>query len=153
MTKIKNYNGVDIYVNSNGIFYCDPVNNSGEFKEKKFHSEKMGSVEKAIDDYEVVKVDTGLYFYTFADKSATIIKLTVINKLGNRLFFNDGTNSADYNRKNLYPSSIENQLEFEEVRSYFSSVELFNAEINRLTRIKNDYQDKARASIKKLNNL
>ena len=51
-TKVKTYNGCNIYVNFDGTFYCDPINNSDEFKNAGIKSEKLSSVEKAIDNYE-----------------------------------------------------------------------------------------------------
>lgn len=153
MTKIKNYNGVDIYVSSNGVFYCDPVNNSRDFWEKKFHSEKLASLEKALDNYGGAKIDDGLYYYSFTDGFAMITKLTVISKLGNRLFFNDGTNSASQSRKVLYPSSIESQPEFLEIKAGFEKMNEINSEINKLNLAKSSHRticDAAKIKLEKL---
>lgn len=51
-TKVKTYNGCNIYVHFDGTFYCDPINNSDEYKNAGIKSEKLSSVEKAIDNYE-----------------------------------------------------------------------------------------------------
>ena len=92
-TKVKTYNGCNIYVNFDGTFYCDPINNSDEFKNAGIKSEKLSSVEKAIDNYET----NGK---TFVNKYIVIVpyneKITVVtskSKLGNRIFFDDGTMS------------------------------------------------------------
>jgi hypothetical protein len=92
-TKVKNYNGCNIYVHFDGTFYCDPINNSDEFKNAGIKSEKLSSVEKAIDNYET----NGK---TFVNKYVVITpyneKITVVtskSKIGNRIFFDDGTMS------------------------------------------------------------
>lgn len=106
MSKVKDYKGVTIYVNFDGVFYCDPVKNSPDFKDKVFHSEKMGSVEKAVDNYEGAKLKDGATFYDIQSYNMSITKLKVISHVGSRLFFNDGTNSTQCNRQSLFPESI-----------------------------------------------
>jgi hypothetical protein len=123
-TKVKTYNGCNIYVHNDGTFYCDPINNSDEYKNAGIKSEKLSSVEKAIDNYET----NGK---TFVNKYIVIVpyneKITVVtskSKLGNRIFFDDGTMSdRRHDLKYFYNESVtENEIYKNEILPVFEKL-------------------------------
>ena len=132
MSKVKDYNGVTIYVSFDGVFYCDPVKNSPDFKDKVFHSEKMGSVEKAVDNYEGAKLKSGATFYDIQSHNMSITKLKVVSQVGSRLFFNDGTNSSQHNRQSLFPESIADTPAFTQLMANALESNSINADIRML---------------------
>lgn len=128
MMKLKEYKGVTIYVHYDGTFYCDAVNNSEDFKNKTFESAKLPSLEKAIDGFTGEKISNGKSFYVFDYNKLSMTRLQAVCKMGNRVFFDDGTSSADFNRRGcLYPvKSIADGV--------FSEIEVNADEYDRLKR-------------------
>ena len=106
MAQVKEYCGVIIYVNPDGQFYCDPVNNSDNFKNKLFVSDKISSIEKAINNFEGSKKEDIEEFYHI-NYDGTIKKLKVISQVGTRKFFDDGTDTTHMSRTKLHPKTIE----------------------------------------------
>lgn len=62
MSEVSNYKGVKIQVNHKGVFYADPLNNSVDFDKALLKSEKILSIEKAIDEFTNT-ADCDTYFY------------------------------------------------------------------------------------------
>lgn len=103
MAKVKDYKGVTIYVQEHtGEFYCDVVNNSSNYKDKTYNSAKLSSLEKAITNHSEGVVMDGEVFYEVYTFRMTCKRLKVIRVVGNRVFFNDGTDSLMEARKHLY---------------------------------------------------
>lgn len=122
MSKLKDYKGVAIYVNPiNGQFYCDAANNSDKLKDATFYSKKLYSIEKAIDEYTGTPID-GKEYYEIQPYNATIKKLKVIKKVGDRLFFDNGSQNTGYNKPFLYPVEIESKEEFKELTKLFNKM-------------------------------
>lgn len=106
MQLLKNYKGVDIYVTSKGEFYCNPNNNSKDYKQKIFHSEKLPSIEKAIDGYKN-QITNGREVYEIILYSNKCKLLKEVSNLGKISFFDDGSNSR--NNNHLYLKSDLNE--------------------------------------------
>lgn len=117
MVLVKNYKGVDIYVTRNGEFYCDVTANSSDYKNKTFQSNKIQSIEKAIDNYQSSDID-GDEYYEIASYRNIFKKIKVIKKIGNRLFFDDGTETGAnrFDIKPLYNKEIENSPDFNKIK-------------------------------------
>ena len=112
MTTVKEYKGVKILVTDSGKFYCDVTNKSRDFEDATFKSEKLQSIEKAIDEYTPEEIDGNTY-YAFGRYSPSITKIKVVKKVGNRCFFNDGTDTSYDERKKLYPENTNRYPQFE----------------------------------------
>lgn len=137
---VKEYKGVNIYVNTSGEFYCDVVKNSDKFKNKSFSSYKLPSLEKAIDEYSGSELATGEYYYEVNRHNGDIKKLTVISKVGNRVFFDDGTDTSNSTRRELYPSLIEQSEAYVSVIELSNKIKENQEEINRLNKINDGYR-------------
>lgn len=137
---VKEYKGVNIYVNPQGEFYCDVVKNSDQFKNKTFSSYKLPSLEKAIDEYSGKELATGEYYYEVNRYNGDIKKLAVVSKVGNRVFFDDGSDTSMYTRKTLYPSSIEDSEGYISIIEFARKISENQDEINRLNKINEGYR-------------
>lgn len=131
MNLVKEHNGVKIFVSVEGEFYCDVITNSDDYKNKTFVSEKLQSIEKVIDNFQGQEI-YGNKYYDINVYSATLKLLQVIKKIGNRLFFDDGTDSANWSRKNLYPESVDKKQEFKDLELLFEQLKKNQKEINKL---------------------
>jgi hypothetical protein len=129
MSLVKEYNGVKIFVSQNGEFYCDVIANTNDYKNKTFGSFKLQSVESAIDNYDGRVVDGNEYYDI---QESILLPLKVTSRVGNRLFFNDNTDTSHYNRKKLYPKSIETTPEFKELEIIFKKINDTNIQIKKL---------------------
>ena len=118
MSLVKEYKGVKIFVNYKGEFYCDAKNNSNDYNKKTFNSHKLQNIEKAIDTYEG-EIENGEQFYHISVYEYTITLLTVVKKVGDRLFFDNGTNSINYSSGNLRPKSFDETEEYSKLVSIF----------------------------------
>jgi hypothetical protein len=137
MSLLKEYKCVKIYVSNDGEFYCDVVNNSDNYKVKTFASNKLQSVEKAIDTYQGSEITDGKEYYDICIHSAKITLLKVVRKIGNRLFFNDGSDTARYNgmyssRRLLFPKSIDTEVPFKALEMIIKKLEENRKETERL---------------------
>lgn len=109
MQLLKNYKGVDIYVTSEGEFYCNPNNNSKDYNQKIFHSEKFPSIEKAIDGFKN-EITNGREVYEIIPYSNKFKLLKEVSNLGKISFFDDGSNSRNNNHLYL-KSDLEGKLD------------------------------------------
>jgi hypothetical protein len=114
-SKVKEYNGVTIYVSRDGVFYADAKTNSSDFNKNTFQSPKISAIESAIDDFKNV-VEDGKEFYLIDPFCSIFKKLKVISNVGTLLFFDDGTDTKTSNRSRLYPIEVEKFEHFEAVR-------------------------------------
>lgn len=121
MNLVKEYKGVKIFVSHKGEFYCDVNKNTNDYKNKTFVSKKLESLEKAIDDFKKQKID-GKKYYDIIVYNTTIKPLKVVQQVGNRFFFDDGTDTAYYTRETLYPESIDTTQEFKELELLFEQI-------------------------------
>lgn len=121
MSLVKNYRGVDIYVSPEGEFYCDVKFNSSKYHQKTVNSFKLLSIEKAIDGYKGEEID-GNSFYVIEPHSNDFKKIKVIKRIGNRLFFDDETDTSMWSRRDLYDESIENHPCFEEIKKSYDVI-------------------------------
>lgn len=96
------YNGVNIYVDSNGEFFCNPSTNSDKKFAATFKSDSLAKIQKAIDslnaEFEPFDV------YRLYDGSLT--RVTITSKIGTRLFI-DGKPIDQMSGKFL-PLDVEN---------------------------------------------
>lgn len=114
MSLVKEYKGVKIFVSHKGEFYCDANKNSDNYGNKTFVSNKLKSIEKAIDEFKGQKIN-GNRYYDITVYNTTITPLKVVQQIGNRFFFDDGTDTAHWSRRELYPESVEEQQEFKDL--------------------------------------
>jgi len=122
---------VQIFVSTQGEFYCDANTNSNIYKNKTFSSVKLQSIEKAIDDFQGQKVD-GNSYYDIAVYNTTLKLLKVTSRVGNRYFFDDGTDSSMHSRKTLYPKSVDQTKEFADLDLIFKEIRQNEKEIKDL---------------------
>lgn len=94
--KVKEYKGVNIYVHNSGVFYCNPTNNSNEFSKHLFKSEKLTSIEKAIDNYVMQDLEEVYIIFSYYDSP---FELKAKRKLGNLIVFEDDTTNKMTNRR------------------------------------------------------
>ena len=110
---VKKHKGVNIYITSEGMFFCDCNNNSDLYENKTFNSEKLQSLEKAIDSFEGNKLNED--YYLLSVYPISVKKFTAKSKVGDRIIFNDGTDSNSYQKRGIKKGIlITNKKEFEE---------------------------------------
>lgn len=131
MSLVKEYKGVNIYVTLDGEFYCDGINNSNDYRKKTFVSKKMQSIEKAIDDLKGEDID-GNEYYEITPYNNRLKLLKVIKKIGSRVFFDDGTDSSNPLRRELYPKIISQNHEFGKIECLIMLLQENEKEIKRL---------------------
>ena len=131
MNLVKEYKGVKIFVSTQGEFYCDANTNSNDYKKKTFVSTKLQSIEKAIDDFKGQEID-GNRYYDIVVYNNTLIPLRVVRRVGNRLFFDDGTDTSNNSRRYLYPKGIDEKQEFKDLELLFDKLKENQKEINAL---------------------
>lgn len=134
MNLVKEYKGLKIFVSNRGEFYCDVNTNSNDYKKKSFVSTKLQSIEKAIDEFNGQEID-GDRYYDITVYNTTITPLKIVKCVGNRFFFNDGTDTSNYSRKSLYPKSIDEKQEFQDLKVLFEQIKENQKEINELYKI------------------
>ena len=134
MNLVKEHKGVKIFVSIQGDFYCDANTNSNDYKKKTFVSTKLQSIEKAIDDFKGQEID-GNRYYDIAVYNTTLTPLRIVRQVGNRLFFDDGTDTSNHSRRNLYPKSIDEKQEFKDLELLFDKLKENQKEINNLYEI------------------
>lgn len=146
---VKEYKGVKIYITTEGRFFCDCISNSNEFSKKTFDSEKLQSIEKAIDNFEGASVDESYYLLSVYPLSAT--KLKAKSKVGNRILFSDGTKSDDWNRRGVKKASlIEDKEEFKKLLNLAELYKELAKEIADLTKQQHDIAKRGKELIDKL---
>ena len=149
MNLVKEHKGVKIYVSIQGEFYCDANTNSNDYKKKTFASTKLQSIEKAIDDFKGQEVD-GNRYYDIAVYNTTLTPLRIVRQVGNRLFFDDETDTSNYSRKSLYPKVVDEKQEFKDLESLFEQLKENQKEINKLYEIKKQLRAEADKKLKGL---
>jgi hypothetical protein len=131
MTKVKDFQGISIYVTKDGRFYCDVINNSNDFNKKTFDSEKIQSIEKAIKSFEGSEIKDGKQYYSISPYHGTPIQLlTIVKRVGDRLFFDDGTDVS--RRGKLYPKEIDTTEHFKQLQSTLTELDEVRGEITKL---------------------
>lgn len=142
MNLVKEHKGVKIFVSIQGEFYCDTNTNSNDYKKKTFVSAKLQSIEKAIDDFKGQEID-GNSYYDIAVSTTTLTPLRIVRQVGNRLFFDDGTDTSNYSRKLLYPKVIDEKQEFKDLEFLFCQLKEKQKEINNLYEIQKQLRAEA----------
>ena len=142
MNLVKEHKGVKIFVSIQGEFYCDANTNSNDYKKKTFASTKLQSIEKAIDDFKGQEVD-GNRYYDIAVYNTTLTPLRIVRQVGNRLFFDDETDTSNYSRKSLYPKVVDEKQEFKDLESLFEQLKENQKEINKLYEIQKQLRAEA----------
>lgn len=147
MNLVKEYKGVKIFVSTLGEFYCDAIKNSNDYKVKTFSSNKLQSIEKAIDDFKGQEID-GNEYYEIESYKSKVTPLKVVRKVGSRLFFNDGTDSSNYSRRHLYPKNVDEKQEFVDLVKLFAQIKVNTDEIDKLYEINRRLKANADAKLR-----
>lgn len=108
--EVKSYKGVNIFITTDGEFFCDCINNSNILENKTFNSNKLTSIIKAIDNFKGNQINK--IFYKLSYYPVKIEKFTATSKVGNRLLFNDGTDSEHYDKKDLFKGCVTEKKEY-----------------------------------------
>ncbi len=146
---VKEYNGVKIYITTEGRFFCDCISNSNDFSKKTFDSEKIQSIEKAIDNFEGESINESYYLLNVYPLSVT--KLKAKSRVGNRIFFSNGTKSDDWNLRGIKKGSlIEDKEEFERLLRLIEVHKDLGAEILALSKQQSNVVNEAKDLINKL---
>jgi len=125
---VKEYKGVVIYITTEGLFFCDCINNSEFLNNKTFSSEKLQSIEKAIDNFEGNK-QTKIY-YRLTQYPLTINTFISKSQVGNRIIFTDGTDSTCFNRLGIVESSLlDNNADFIKLKELVKIEKQLNKQI------------------------
>ena len=149
MNLVKEYKGVKIFVSVQGECYCDVNTNSNDYKKKTFVSTKLQSIEKAIDDFKMQKID-GNRYYDIKVYNTTLTALKIVGRVGNRLFFDDGTDTSDYSRKSLYPKVVDETQEFKDLELLFNKLKENEKEIIKLYEVEKQLRAEADKKLKSL---
>ena len=147
MNLVKEHKGVKIFVSIQGEFYCDANTNSNDYKKKTFVSTKLQSIEKAIDDFKGQEID-GNRYYDIVVYNTTLTPLKVVRQVGNRLFFDDGTDTIKHSRRILYPKSIDEKQEFKDLKLIFEKLKENQKEINNLYEIQKQLRAEANEKLR-----
>jgi hypothetical protein len=142
MNLVKEHKGVKIFVSIQGEFYCDANTNSNDYKKKTFVSTKLQSIEKAIDDLKGQEIDGNRYYYIVV-YNTTLTPLRIVRQVGDRLFFDDGTDTSDYSRKSLYPKVVDEKQEFNDLELLFEQLKENQKEINNLHEVQKQLRAEA----------
>ena len=147
MNLVKEHKGVKIFVSTLGEFYCDVNKNSNDYKVKTFSSNKLSSIEKAIDNFKGQEID-GNEYYEIDVCYSKIKPLKVVRQVGDRLFFDDGTDSSNYSRRHLHPKIVDEKQEFVDLVKLFEQIKVNTDEINRLYEIGRQMKANADAKVR-----
>lgn len=120
--KVTTYNGVHIYVDREGEFYCNTDTNSDEKYYATFKSSSLASIKKAIDYFSTEFEPYDIY--NISDGKLT--KVTVTSKVGNRLFVN--SKPIDQLRGGFFPLDIENS-------EYWAKINELTSEVSKQSQI------------------
>ena len=150
MNQVKEHKGVKIFVSTQGEFYCDANTNSSDYKKKTFVSTKLQSIEKAIDDFKGQEIENGKQYYEIAVYSTLLYPLKIVRQVGNRLFFDDGTDTSNYSRKALYPKSVDETQSFKDLELLFEQLKENQKETNKLNEIQKQLRAEADKKLKML---
>ena len=148
-SKVRDYKGVNIFIDINGTFFCDCINNSNILENKTFNSDKLTSIIKAIDNFKGNEINE--IFYKLNYYPIKIEKFKATSKVGNRLLFNDGTDSESYSRKNLYKENISKKEEFKKLIVLEKKEQRIYKEKAILEKELKIIRDEAKALISKIN--
>jgi len=112
-SEVREYKGVNIFITTDGTFFCDCINNSNILENKTFNSNKLTSIIKAIDSFKGNEINET--FYKLNHYPVKIEKFKATSKVGNRLLFDDGTDSESYSKRGLYKKTISKKEEFKKL--------------------------------------
>ena len=147
MNLVKEHKGVKIFVSIQGEFYCDANTNSNDYKKKTFVSTKLQSIEKAIEDFKGQEID-GNRYYNIAIYNTTLTPLRIVRQVGNRLFFDDGTDTSNYSRTSLYPKVVDEKQEFKDLELIFDQLNENQKEISKLHEVQKQLRAEADKKLK-----
>ncbi len=147
MNLVKEYKGVKIFITDVGEFYCDAIGNSNDYKKKTFVTAKLQSLEKAIDSFKGQEIE-GNRYYDIHVYNTTLTPLRVIRNVGNRLFFDDGTDTSSHSRRELYPKSVDEKQEFKELELIFEQLRENQKEISNLYEVQKKLRAEADKKLK-----
>ena len=80
--------------------------------------------------------------------NTTLTPLRIVRKVGNRLFFDDGTDTSHYSRKALYPKSVDEKQEFKDLEILFEQLKENQKEINKLYEVQKQLRAEADKKLK-----
>lgn len=147
---VKEYKGVNIYVSTLGKFYCDAINNSNDYNDKTFISDRLQSIEKAIDKFNGQGIDNGNQFYDIVIYNTKINLLKIVKKIGTRLFFDNGEDTSHYSLQRLYPKSVDKTQHFKEIELYIKGIKENQEKISKLAEIQRGLKSKAESHLRLL---
>lgn len=126
MTKVNTYKGVDIYINPQGDFYCNPSTNTGNYLNKVFSSSKFDSILKSIDSY-TGEVQDGEEYYDININTYTPVTtlIKVVRKVGNLLFFDNNTNSMHMLKSRLFPKEVKDNPKLKEIETAIEELQFY----------------------------
>jgi len=149
MAIVKKYKDITIYVNPNGIFYCDPLTDSEQISHTSIKSDRLPKLEKAIDEYKAVKISNGKTYYkiNFYDR---VKKIKAVSNIGSLIMFNDNTTTRSISNASLYDASIEETQEFKNLLKINNELNNLNEEIRALHSESVNKQKEFRSCVEKL---
>lgn len=119
------YKGVNIYVDSNGEFFCNPSTNSDKKFAATFKSDSLAKIQKAIDSLNAEFES----FDAYRLYEGSLTRVTINSKVGTRLFI-DGK-PIDQMSGKFFPLEVENSEQWPSlvamVDSYTTQSRIFNA--------------------------
>jgi len=148
MSLVKIFKGVKICVNADGIFFCDVDKNSEFLKDATFNSQKITSIESAISNYQAEDDLEKKSFYVIELYRNLIKKIITTKHVGSRLFFDDGTDTSNFDRRNLYSGDIEKFDEFKTLESLVNEITENSKEAERLYKLNSVLHNKANLILK-----
>ena len=75
-------------------------------KRKHLYLQNYSQLKKQLMIFKGKEID-GNRYYDIVVYSTTLTPLKVVRQVGNRLFFDDGTDTIKHSRRILYPKSID----------------------------------------------
>ena len=116
-------------------------------KRKLLRQQNCSQLKKAIDDFKGQEID-GNRYYDIAVYNTTLTPLRIVRQVGNRLFFDDGTDTSNYSRKSLYPKAVDEKQEFKDLELLFDQLKENQKEINKLYEVQKQLRAEADKKIK-----
>lgn len=144
--KVTTYNSVDIHMTNGGVFYCNPSTNSDSFHDASIRSEKLEKVKTAIESFKGYLDPYEVYHL---NNNNVLTKLTVVNKTGTRLYFDNGKTSDTIGGR-LFPFTIDSTESFDQIVTISKRCRDIEALISELSREKYSLNEAINTIAKKL---
>lgn len=151
MVFLKNYNGVKIEVSENGEFHCDIIMNLPFGRSEHFFFNQLEDLEGKIDEVINSRKDINYesIYIAISNSEPEIREIKIESILGNKIFYNDGSNSGYYSRKLVVDEEFLSNPDFIELKKIIRELDLKEVELNSIYNKLEDLNMRYQSIVKK----